>query len=198
MGIGVAEGENAAMEATTKAISSPLLEASIDGAKNILLNVTGGVNLSIFATQDASDIVQQAAGTDVNIILGTAIDETLEDEVHVTVVATGIDADQNGKKSPRSQKARMNQQVRNNPVAPHEYSHIEPVSAPVQQEQEPVEDNPFGDWDIRRDNSVRSHVDDAQFQPIEKKELDTFHRDETPKKDDEDDLNTPAFFRRKR
>lgn len=78
MGIGVASGENRTAEATKKAISSPLLEVSIDGAEQILLNITGGADLSLFEAQDASEIVANASSGDVNIIFGTSINENLD------------------------------------------------------------------------------------------------------------------------
>ncbi|HBQ43015.1 MAG TPA: cell division protein FtsZ, partial [Lactobacillus acetotolerans] len=85
MGIGRASGENRTVEATKLAISSPLLEVSIDGAKQVLLNITGGPDLTLFEAQDASEIVSKAAGDDVNIIFGTSINPNLGDEVVVTV-----------------------------------------------------------------------------------------------------------------
>lgn len=91
MGIGRASGENRTVEATKMAISSPLLEVSIDGAKQVLLNITGGPDLTLFEAQDASDIVSKTAGDDVNIIFGTSINANMGDEVVVTVIATGID-----------------------------------------------------------------------------------------------------------
>lgn len=94
IGIGSSTGENRTLEATKKAISSPLLEVSIDGAENVLLNITGGPDLSLFETQDAASIVQEAASSDVNLIFGTSINAELNDEVIVTVIATGI-KDQN-------------------------------------------------------------------------------------------------------
>ena len=92
MGISRASGENRTVEATKLAISSPLLEVSIDGAKQVLLNITGGPDLTLFEAQDASEIVSKAAGDDVNIIFGTSINPNLGDEVVVTVIATGIDS----------------------------------------------------------------------------------------------------------
>ena len=77
MGIGRASGENRTVEATKLAISSPLLEVSIDGAKQVLLNITGGPDLTLFEAQDASEIVSKAAGDDVNIIFGTSINPNL-------------------------------------------------------------------------------------------------------------------------
>jgi len=93
MGTGKASGENRAVDATKKAIQSPLLETTIDGAKGILLNVTGGLDLGIFEINAAAEMVQQAAHPDANIIFGAAIDESLGDEVHITVIATGFEED---------------------------------------------------------------------------------------------------------
>ncbi len=91
MGIGVGSGDNRTVEAAKKAIASPLLETSIDGARGVLLNITGGVNLSLFEVNEAADIVAEAADPDANIIFGAVIDESLDDEVRITVIATGFD-----------------------------------------------------------------------------------------------------------
>jgi len=91
MGIGVATGENRATEAAKKAISSPLLETSIDGAHGILMNITGGTNLSLYEVQEAADLVTSAADNEVNVIFGSVINENLKDEIIVTVIATGFD-----------------------------------------------------------------------------------------------------------
>ncbi|WP_217585681.1 cell division protein FtsZ [Lentibacillus saliphilus] len=91
MGIGVATGETRATEAAKKAISSPLLETSIDGAHGILMNITGGTNLSLFEVQEAADLVTSAADDEVNVIFGSVINENLKDEIVVTVIATGFD-----------------------------------------------------------------------------------------------------------
>ncbi|MFW6016848.1 MAG: cell division protein FtsZ, partial [bacterium] len=92
MGIGRAKGDNRAAEAAKLAIASPLLEASIDGAKGVLLNITGGMNLGIHEANEAARIIQEVADPDANIILGAVIDEDFEEEVQVTVIATGFDA----------------------------------------------------------------------------------------------------------
>lgn len=91
MGIGIATGDNRTVEAAKHAIASPLLETSIDGARGVLLNITGGTNLSLFEVNEAADIVAEAADPDANIIFGAVIDENLQDEVRVTVIATGFD-----------------------------------------------------------------------------------------------------------
>ncbi|MCZ8511239.1 cell division protein FtsZ [Paenibacillus filicis] len=91
MGIGVATGENRAAEAAKKAISSPLLETSIDGARGVLLNITGGSNLSLYEVNEAADIVATASDPEVNMIFGAVINENYKDEIMVTVIATGFE-----------------------------------------------------------------------------------------------------------
>ncbi len=91
MGIGIASGEKRASEAAESAISSPLLETSIEGARGVLLNITGGSGLALFEVNEAAEIIAQAADPEANIIFGAVIDETMEDEVRVTVIATGFD-----------------------------------------------------------------------------------------------------------
>ncbi|MFX3618386.1 MAG: cell division protein FtsZ [Sporolactobacillus sp.] len=93
MAIGIASGENRAAEAAKKAISSPLLEKSIDGARGVLMNITGGSNLSLYEVNEAADIVATAADEEVNMIFGSVIREELEDEIVVTVIATGFEED---------------------------------------------------------------------------------------------------------
>ncbi|NHN28652.1 cell division protein FtsZ [Paenibacillus agricola] len=91
MGIGIATGENRAAEAAKKAIQSPLLETSIEGARGVLMNITGGANLSLYEVNEAADIVASASDLEVNMIFGAVIDEKLKDEIMVTVIATGFE-----------------------------------------------------------------------------------------------------------
>ncbi len=91
MGVGRAAGKGKAEEAARMAISSPLLETSIDGAKGVLINVTGSMDIGLEEVETAADLVQQAAHPDANIIFGATFDETMEDEIRVTVIATGFD-----------------------------------------------------------------------------------------------------------
>lgn len=92
MGTGVASGENRAVEAAQRAISSPLLEDNtIQGAHGILLNITGGSDMSLYEVNEASSLIQEEADEDANIIFGTVIDQNLEDEIRITVIATGFD-----------------------------------------------------------------------------------------------------------
>ena len=90
MGIGEGTGENRAADAAKMAINSPLLETSIDGAKGILLNISGSSELGIFEVNEAAQIISDAADPDANIIFGSVIDESLGDKVQITVVATGF------------------------------------------------------------------------------------------------------------
>ena len=91
MGTGIAEGEDRAVEAARRAISSPLLEgASVNGARGVIINVTGGPDLSLIEVSDASTIVQEAADEDANIIFGAVVDPALKGKVKITVIATGF------------------------------------------------------------------------------------------------------------
>ena len=92
MGIGTASGENRAAEAAHTAVSSPLLESSIEGATGILLNVTGPTDMGLFEVNEAAEVVTSAADQNANVIFGAVIDESLKDEVRVTVIATGFGA----------------------------------------------------------------------------------------------------------
>ena len=91
MGIGVGKGENAAQDAVRAAIESPLLETSIEGAENVLLNITGGSEFSLVDMGEVSSIVRDLVSEEANIIVGTAMDDNLKDEIKVTLIATGLD-----------------------------------------------------------------------------------------------------------
>ncbi|KRO09932.1 cell division protein FtsZ [Paucilactobacillus hokkaidonensis] len=179
MGIGSSTGENRTAEATKKAISSPLLEVSIDGAENVLLNITGGPDLSLFEAQDASDIVTQAATTDVNIIFGTSIDESLGDEVRVTVIATGIDKEN---KKPARQAGQKSDTTRIKSA-----------------------DDPFDGWDMQTtqpsgdsENNAENATD--EFAQVEKPDFNVFSNDtaDETQEDGDNGLDTPPFFKKRR
>ena len=91
IGIGIGVGEERAIEAAKQAVSSPLLETSIEGATDAIINITGGVNLTLFEAEQAAEVVRSASNTDINTIFGSVINENLTDEVIVTVIATGFD-----------------------------------------------------------------------------------------------------------
>ena len=84
-------GEDRAIEAAKQAVSSPLLETSISGATDAIINITGGMNLTLFEAEQAAEVVRAASNTDINTIFGSVINENLTDEVIVTVIATGFD-----------------------------------------------------------------------------------------------------------
>lgn len=105
MGIGIASGDNRAVDAAKKAITSPLLETSIEGAKSVLLNITGGKDLGIFEVNEAADIIRQSVDSEANIIFGAGIDESMSDEIKITVIATGFED------SPIKNKSTMNQKT---------------------------------------------------------------------------------------
>lgn len=91
IGIGIGVGENRATEAAQQAVASPLLETSISGATDAIINVTGGTNLTLFEVEEAAEVIRTSANTDINTIFGAVINENLTDEIIVTVIATGFE-----------------------------------------------------------------------------------------------------------
>ena len=211
MGIGSASGENRTEEATKKAISSPLLETSIDGAEQVLLNITGGPDLSLFEAQAASQIVTEAANDDVNIIFGTSIDNDLEDSVRVTVIATGIDK-KAGRASLHRQPVRTSFEAPTssvNTTTTNDSNNTEIRGAgsteslnTTSNNEQPTQaaNDPFGDWQLRQSsasNGVRpASTDNDGFRNVEKKEFNAFNDNNNTSSDD-DSLDTPPFFKRR-
>ena len=115
MGIGQSGGETRAADAAKTAISSPLLEQSVEGATGILLNITGGPDIGLFEINEAAEIVQSAADANANIIFGSVIDESLGDEVRVTVIATGFD---HGRARPRQAREETRDSARRRDRSP--------------------------------------------------------------------------------
>ncbi|RBP61817.1 cell division protein FtsZ [Alkalibaculum bacchi] len=101
MGVGSAKGENKAAEAAKQAIHSPLLETTIDGATGVLLNITGGMDLTLFEVDQAAEIAREAADPEANVIFGAAIDESMQDEIKITVIATGFPSNKEKKVEPK-------------------------------------------------------------------------------------------------
>ena len=201
MGIGVASGENRTAEATKKAISSPLLEVSIDGAEQILLNITGGSDLTLFEAQDASDIVAAASTSEVNIIFGTSINENLGDEVIVTVIATGIDEERKHEKksatrasrSPFANSTATRKDLGNNPQT---FQEKQGPSKPQPVEEKKPEKDLFGDWDIRRETTVRETTSSTEADsPFAQSNF--VEAPVEPKQTENDGLDTPPFFRKR-
>ena len=189
MGIGIGSGEERVIEAARKAIYSPLLETTIDGAEDVIVNVTGGLDMTLIEAEEASEIVNQAAGHGVNIWLGTSIDESMKDEIRVTVVATGVRQDAVEKVvAPQPRQASFREPVRTGHT--HAYdrnfdlAETAELSTPSQRQTEAPKASAFGDWDLRRDSIVRQG--ESVVSPVE--------RFETPSSDD-DELETPPFFK---
>jgi len=188
MGIGSSTGENRAAEATKNAINSPLLEVSVNGAENILLNITGSQDLTLFEAQEASEIVSAAATNDVNIIFGTSVNDDLGDEVVVTVIATGINGkDMNDKDKSTSSKSSQ--------------------SKPSNSQNAFSKEDPFGNRDVRNDSNSRTEQnkpeDDNKASGSKRSSSEgLFSNDNEPSNntsdEDEDELDTPPFFRRRR
>ena len=190
MGIGIGSGEERVVEAARKAIYSPLLETTIDGAEDVIVNVTGGLDLTLIEAEEASEIVNQAAGHGVNIWLGTSIDETMKDEIRVTVVATGVRQDKVEKvvtAQPRQATHREHARTSHAQTFDRHFDMADTaeIPTPSYRRQEAPKTSAFGDWDLRRDAIVR------QGEPV----VSPVERFEVPVATDEDELETPPFFK---
>ena len=141
IGIGIGMGEDRALEAAKQAVSSPLLEQSIEGATDAIINITGGVNLTLFEAEQAAEVVRSAGNTDINTIFGSVINENLSDEVIVTVIATGFDKKQN---TPEPIYSNTNQtQSRRSTPSREDYSY----QPEILQEDDDDSSNPVGGGD---------------------------------------------------
>lgn len=199
MGIGTASGENRTAEATKKAISSPLLEVSIDGAEQIILNITGGADLSLYEAQDASEVIAAASSSDVNILLGTSINEALGDEVHVTVIATGIASEKSERAKAAQRPARSSFNSQTEPVAKATPVQSEPAHETTHRQAREPERDLFSNWDIKREDNQRDVASSESEKPQR-----TFQRpsNEVPSRQSDaanetDELDTPPFFRKR-
>ncbi|MGT2802859.1 cell division protein FtsZ [Streptococcus henryi] len=209
MGIGIGSGEERIVEAARKAIYSPLLETTIDGAEDVIVNVTGGMDMTLTEAEEASSIVAQAAGQGVNIWLGTSIDMDMKDEIRVTVVATGVRQDRSDQVAGFTSSQRTYTQSNAQQAAGAQYAqfasqqpaqagfdrrqnfdmaenHEMPTTQPTQP-QRGQQGNAFGNWDLRRDNIARP----AEGELDSKLTMSTFSG--TDEVDDE--LETPPFFK---
>ena len=221
MGIGRASGENRTVEATKLAISSPLLEVSIDGAKQVLLNITGGPDLTLFEAQDASEIVSKAAGDDVNIIFGTLINPNLGDEVVVTVIATGIDSEAEeaaSKQLPgrshqiKAQPKKAAESEANKTVQPETETQpvdrpqtVHPASETEEKHETPKQTmvDPTSVWGLNdnQDNQRRNaklaepKKDQESFDAFGNDGQDSISQIETSAQDDDDDNSDIPFFK---
>ncbi|HSH31436.1 MAG TPA: cell division protein FtsZ [Candidatus Saccharimonadales bacterium] len=219
MGIGRASGENRAIEAARQAIDSPLLEVSVDGAKGVLFNITGGRNMSMHEIDEAAKTITGAVDPDANIIFGAVLDDTLDDDIKITVVATGFDT--KARERRETQQAQPVQPVRTQPIfttpvvreprkpfinerpqtfgEPEEVVELEPSvpdrpKAPLASiEPDPVE--PTGSWlDDEPDEDLARPP--APHRSMIEKANDRRNYDSEPLPH-EDDLDIPAFIRKK-
>ena len=191
MGIGSSRGEDRAVQAAELAISSPLLEASIDGAHGVLLSISGGSDLGLFEINEAARLVQEAAHPEANIIFGAVIDDALGDEVRVTVIAAGFDGGgpvKRGSSEDRTLGTAQSARPATNGAATNG-SHGSPVTyrstvPPAREEPEPVPvAAPVGSGSGTAEASPRPAAQPLQRPP------------HTVTFDDADDLDVPDFLK---
>ncbi len=220
MGMGVAKGENRAQMAAQMAISSPLLEVSIDGAKGVLFNVIGGSDLAMFEVDEAAQYIAGAVDPDANIIFGATIDQNLKDEIEITVLATGFTAaaeravlenntdSYNSNQMARRQQANPNPSLERGSDSGASSSGLGGVNMPANQQQS----NPMPD-DRQNDNSFGSfgagslgfgnqtEFDDYNNQPVAPPPIyrgSANARSNSNNPEDDSELETPSFLRRKK
>ena len=146
MGVGRAAGKSKAEEAAKMAISSPLLETSINGAKGVLINVTGSMDIGLEEVETAANLVQEAAHPEANIIFGAAFDDTLEDELRVTVIATGFDEKEESQPMPAKPFSAAGAKVEEKRAQPAaQFGSTQPAAPAPEPEKAAVSDD---DWDI--------------------------------------------------
>ncbi|MDO4634918.1 MAG: cell division protein FtsZ [Streptococcus sp.] len=211
MGIGIGSGEERITEAARKAIYSPLLETTIDGAEDVIVNVTGGLDMTLIEAEEASEIVSQAAGKGVNIWLGTSIDDTMKDEIRVTVVATGVRQDKADRvsgfktsygrpvvsKSTEQQGSTSQFNASNRTAATTQPSFErqnfdmgesrEMPKVTVANQANQQTENAFGNWDLKRDN-ISSPSEGELDTNLS---MSTFNSSD----DSDDELEIPPFFK---
>ena len=174
MGIGSARGEDRARTAAEQAINSPLLEATIDGAKGVLLSIAGGSDLGLFEVSEAADLIEEAAAEDANIIFGTVIDDALGDEVRVTVIAAGFDSDQSSQPVPVRRPATTDR----------------PQPRPV--EQRPAQPRPEPPRSTGRTSFVSQGPAETEEEPTRRTGVGS---EQTTLPADDDDLDIPDFMK---
>ncbi len=224
MGIGIGTGENRAIEAARQAIASPLLETSIDGAKAVLINITGDSSMGLIEIEEAASLIAESADPDANIIFGAGIDDTMHDQARITVIATGFDSGKPPLRKPLENEegyrpARNTQTVQPQPryVQPPQRqpamnSPQPQFEAPYQQyNPEPVRNTPYMPEDEYDTQEYYSR--EPQARRVQSREpappygagYGTLPSNQPPDKrqapqaqDDEDDLDVPPFLRRRR
>ena len=189
MGTGVSRGDTRAVEAARAAISSPLLEdVSIEGARGVLINVTGGSDMTLFEVNEAAMLVQEAAHEDANIIFGAVIDESLQDgDIHVTVIATGLD------------DGRIDRGRGRDAPLPRELGNV----TPLRRESEPAAPAPTPVAEAEPEPAAAAVAEPSAEELAAPREFVSPFEDELDvptflrrKDDDEEDRDLPAFLRR--
>ena len=217
MGIGSARGDNRAMTAAEQAINSPLLESTMEGAKGVLLSIAGGSDLGLHEVNAAASMVEERADEDVNLIFGTIIDDTLGDEIRITIIATGFDAEANMTQAAAQQQPEQEQRKPGSLFDNRQREAAEPVTpAPAQPAAaQPVQD----DYSPRHSYEPRAGQERERYTPQRPAEerrpessglftnSDRFSREErrddyrlsrpSQRRDDDgdDDLDVPSFMR---
>lgn len=172
MAVGRADGDDRARKAAESAISSGLLDVTIDGARGILFNITGGTDLSLFEVNEAAAIIQQSAHPDVNLIFGAQIDESMGDEVRITVIATGFEQSRVKNRIDAQQSLRPPRQQ-------------QPVQRPAQQQpQQPAQQQP------QQTPQPRPQPQQPPQRPLQ--DTNVYYNS-----DDQDDMDIPPFLRRR-
>lgn len=220
MGIGRGSGENRAADAAKGAIASPLLEVSIDGAKGILFTITGGSNLGMYEVSEAAKIITQSADQNAKVIFGAIIDESMKDEVKVTVIATGFEnrgnppkpksALSSGTYSSRTPEPLDRMGFAGRSASPFaSASSVQPSTSPIRQP-EPILTQPQpaeAQVEVtvsapvrmpeRTPAAVQPHVQPPTYAPIQQARPQAPPPARVPAKSEEDDLEIPAFIRKK-
>lgn len=179
MGIGRASGEDRAVKAAQQAIESPLIEVSIDGAKGVLFNVTGGYDMSMSEIQEAAEIITAAVAPDANIIFGATLKPEIEDELVITVIATGFDSEYFQEKA-----AELGESPSLMPVSANETR--EPISDVTEEDINDV------DMDLENNNPQPAATTPSSFTDEEEPTGNIWHQV------DDDESDTPAFLRRRK
>jgi len=175
MGIGKASGENRAIEAAKMAIASPLLDLSIDGAKGVLFTVSGGPSLSMHEVSEAAETITASAEADARIIFGAVMDETLKDDIKVTVIATGFDKRLKPLSSPPPQSKAVYEPskfIKEKEMEEIKRAESKPAVEPVKEKRFPFS---------------KKAASSEPVQPVES----------APAVDEQEDLEIPAFIRKK-
>ncbi len=206
MGIGIASGENRAVDAAKAAISSPLLELSIEGARGILFTITGGTSLSMQEVSEAADIITGSADDDVRVIFGSVIDESMGDDLRVTVVATGFDENDDLPLLIKTAKDTIEDEYEEEeedvPVfrkKPAVYTKPKFSRSPVEQKQQNTIIRDEAEEDLGDHGFVSKPITHtpAEYRDSTRKPSAAATSFEEEDEDDEEDLEIPAFIRKK-